>query len=467
MFTDPLRHPPKLDPEFLPAAVWNRHYRQAARKEPKPREVVIRISRPDGKTWDYPTPLLPDSHHTQAANQRYGERLVKFLVWAWGGNRVSIQGAPELVAFLQKEYSDGGQRAFDAGFMGETCFLSPLTFESVDHLPEITFQPATPLNRDLTGCRIGFDLGGSDRKCAALIDGEVVHSEEVKWDPYFQSDPSYHLQGIRDSLQRAANKLPRVDAIGGSAAGIYLEGEPRVASLFRGVHQSDFDTHIRGIFKTLQKEWDNVPFVVANDGDVTALAGAMFLNDDAVLGVSMGTSEAAGYVDGKGNITGWLNELAFAPVDYHPDAPTDEWSGDRGCGVQYFSQQAVGRLIPKAGLDVNPESPLPERLEKVQEKMRAGDERAAAIYETIGAYLGYTLAHYADFYDFRHLLLLGRVSSGEGGQIIQETASELLAGEFPDLAPAVDLSMPDETMKRHGQAVAAASLPTLNLSSRP
>ena len=94
-----------------------------------------------------------------------------------------------------------------------------------------------------------------------------------------------------------------------------------------------------------------MPFEVVNDGEVTALAGSMSLGENAILGIAFGTSTAAGYVTPDGNITSWLNELAFVPVDYSPDAPVDEWSGDYGVGSQYFSQQCVGRLMPAAGIE--------------------------------------------------------------------------------------------------------------------
>ena len=58
------------------------------------------------------------------------------------------------------------------------------------------------------------------------------------------------------------------------------------------------------------------------------------------------------------------NELAFVPVDYRANAPKDEWSGDRGCAVQYFSQQAVGRLLPLAGIDAPAGMSLPEKLDR-------------------------------------------------------------------------------------------------------
>jgi predicted NBD/HSP70 family sugar kinase len=253
-----------------------------------------------------------------------------------------------------------------------------------------------------------------------------------------------------------------VDAIGGSAAGIYVNNRVKAASLFRGVPQDVFDTRVKNLFLEVQQHWNGVPFEVINDGEVTALAGSMSLGKNAVLGIAMGTSMAAGYVTPDGNITSWLNELAFTSIDYNPDAPRDEWSGDYGCGAQYFSQQCVGRLMPVARIEVGEKTPLPERLKLVQQLMEQGDHRAKKTYQTIGTYLGYAVAHYADFYDLQNVLILGRVTSGPGGDLILAGAKEVLKTEFPDLAARITFHVPNEQDKRHGQAVAAASLPELN-----
>ena len=93
--------------------------------------------------------------------------------------------------------------------------------------------------------------------------------------------------------------------------------------------------------------------------------------------------------------------------------------------------------------------------------MGQDDPRAQAIYRTIGVYLGYTVAHYAEFYQFNHLLILGRVTTGKGGNVILATAQEVLAEEFPELAGRVNVQLPDEKSRRVGQACAAASLPAL------
>jgi predicted NBD/HSP70 family sugar kinase len=191
----------------------------------------------------------------------------------------------------------------------------------------------------------------------------------------------------------------------------------------------------------------------------------MSFGENRVLGVSMGTSVASGYVTENGSITSWLNELAFAPVDYRQDGPVDEWSGDRGCAVQYFCQQGVARLAPLAGLSFPKEMKFAEQLVEVQKLMAAGDTRARMIYESVGVCFGYAIAHYAEFYDIGTLLILGRVTSGEGGNPVLAKAGEVLRAEFPTLAERIKLRTPDEKDKRHGQAVAAASLPKLKTSA--
>jgi predicted NBD/HSP70 family sugar kinase len=454
---------PVLDPEFVPASLWTRAYCDAVQQARGGDPLALALERSDGSVSVYRTAVLPHEGANVAVNQRYVERLLKFLLWQKGGWRVTVAGDPRIADCLRAAYAPGGARAFDHEFMGERVYGRAMIVEQVpyDAAPD-ECEAAAPLGRHLAGCRIGFDLGASDRKCAAVIDGNVVFSDEVPWNPSAQADPQYHFDGVDDSLRRAAAHLPRVDAIGGSAAGVYVANEVRIGSLYRSVPRGQFDTRIRRLFFDLQARWGSVPFEVVNDGEVTALAGSMALNDAAVLGVAMGSSLAAGFVTPQGNITSWLNELAFVPVDYRPNAPADEWSGDPGVGAQYFSQQAVGRLLAPAGIDLPKDMPLPVKLEAVQRLMAAGDERARRIYETIGVYFGYNIATYADHYDFRNLQVLGRVMTGEGGDLILHLARLVLAAEFPELNERIRFHIPDEKEKRHGQAIAAASLPALN-----
>jgi predicted NBD/HSP70 family sugar kinase len=449
---------PVLDPEFVPASLSNRAFREAVASDSKP--LGVALERSDGSVSVFRTAI---SKHDQALNRRYAERLLKFLLWQKGGWRVTVAGDASLADYLRSVYSPSGARAFDYEFMGERVYGRPMEFVSAsyDAAPRER-ETVAPLGRHLEGYRIGFDLGASDRKCAAVADGKVVFSDEVPWSPSTQSDPQYHFDGIHDSLRRAAAHLPRVDAIGGSAAGVYVNNEVRVGSLYRGIPRNLFDSRIQRLFFELRDAWGGIPFDVVNDGEVTALAGSMALGDGAVLGVAFGSSLAAGYVTPQGAITGWLNELAFVPYDYREQgAHVDEWSGDGGVGAQYFSQQAVGRLLGPAGIDLPAAMPLPEKLEQVQKLAAQGDARAMRIYETIGVYFGYAIATYADFYEIRNLLVLGRVMTGVGGDRILEVGRQVLREEFPELAERLRFHIPDEKEKRHGQAIAAASLPAI------
>jgi predicted NBD/HSP70 family sugar kinase len=445
-----------LDPEFQPASLFNHNYVNTLKKSGNAVPLVIGLERETGLISRFETVVNPVA---DAGTLRYVEHVVKFLLWARGGWKIHFGGPRAIGEHIRSCYSKNGARAFDVDLMGrvyerpfEVAIMGPKDVPAQKEMSSAT-------GGHLDGCRIGFDLGASDYKVAAVKDGEAVYSDEFPWDPKNQADPQYHFDHLNSGLKKAAAHLPRVDAIGGSSAGVIVDNKIMVASLVRAVPPEKFDVAKR-LFLRIRDEW-KVPVEVANDGDVTALAGAMSLKANGMLGVAMGSSEAAGYLNPKGCMTGWLTELAFAPVDYNPKAPADEWSGDRGVGALYFSQQAVNKLLPAAKIEAPPTMGLPDRLKEVQNLMAKGDGRAAKIYETIGVYLGYTIPHYADFYDFKHMLILGRVTTGAGGDIVLEKARKVLKTEFPAVAEKVQLHVPDEKSRRVGQAVAAASLPAI------
>src|SRR5579859_433475 len=424
---------PSLDPDFRPAALANRAFRKSVEASGQSVPLVFGLERSNGELSRYETVVFSDSHPASESNLPYAERILKFLLWQQGGWKVYIGGPRSIGGALKAVYAPSGARKFDTHFMGEEVYEKTFTIVPCN---AAEVPPAKgggkPLGRNLDGYRIGFDLGASDRKVSAVINGEPIYSEEVVWEPRKQTDPAYHYREIMTALKSAASKMPRLDAIGGSSAGVYVDNRAMVASLFRGIPKERF-SEIKNLFLRIRDEL-GVPLEVINDGDVTALAGAMSLEDNGVLGVAMGSSEAAGYVDMNGHITGWLNELAFAPIDYQPNAPVDEWSGDRGVGALYFSQQCVFRLAPKAGIELPTNVTDAEKLKFVQQKLEAGHEGANKIWQTMGTYLGYGLAHYADFYELKHVLILGRCTSGKGGDLILNGANEVLKREFPDLA---------------------------------
>ncbi len=447
-----------LDPSFQPGVLFNRACVNSAKASGKAVPLVLGLQREGDLFSRFETVVKPDADPDAL---RYVERVVKFLLWARGGWKLYVGGPKSFGEFIQRCYSRTGERAFDAEFMG-AVYERPFQVVVADaaSVPGEK-EMSLALGGHLDGCRLGFDLGASDYKVAAVREGEVVYSDEFPWNPKDQSDPEYHYKHLSEGLRRAAAHLPRVDAIGGSSAGVIVNNRIRVASLLRSVPAKNFDK-ASNIFLRLRDEW-RVPLEVANDGDVTALAGAMSLKANGMMGIAMGSSEAAGYINPAGGMTGWLSELAFAPVDYQAGAAADEWSGDKGVGSLYFSQQAINKLLPAAGVSFPKEMGLPERLKQVQILMEKGDPRAAKIYETIGVYLGYAIPHYADFYAFTNLLILGRVTTGPGGNLLLSRAREVLEAEFPETAAMVKLQVPDEKTRRVGQAVAAASLPPLRI----
>lgn len=446
-----IKNVPELDPAFIPILQFNRAFLKTAKKP-----VSIAVERADGQiatthTFIHGTPEMAD------ADRYYIDRLVKTELWMKGGFKVYVNDK-DLYEYLSGVYCAGGARAFDWEFMADV-FEKPFEVVLTDNIPETLDKPV-PMGGHLEGCRIGFDAGGSDRKVSAVIDGECVYSEEVVWFPKLNEDPDYHFAGIVDAFKTAASKMPRVDAIGVSSAGTFIGNAPMVASLFIKVPRSNWDK-VKTIYDRAAKEIGDVPIVVANDGDVSALAGAMGLGVGNIMGIAMGTSEAVGYVDKDKNVLGWINELAFAPVDLNENAMADEWSTDIGVGCKYFSQDAVIKLAPAAGIELDENLSPAEKLKVVQGLMEKDDPGAQAIFETIGAYLAYTVVLYSQFYDIEHMMMLGRVMSGKGGDTILRVCNEILAEEYPELAKKCEVMLPDEKTRRVGQSVAAASLPRI------
>ena len=451
---------PPLDKGFLPAALFDRAFQRETQVSGKSARLVLGLERADGSVSRFETQVFSKGHPWVVHNPFYVERVVKFLLWQRGGWKVYVGGSKDLGDYLEKCYSPEGNRSFDYHFMGEEVYLK--SFQVVSCSPDDVppeRETEQSMGRHLDGYRIGFDLGASDIKVSAVVDGEAIFTHEIEWNPRVQTDLSYHKEHILEALKMAAEKLPRVDAIGGSSAGVIVNNRPMVASLFRGIPKERFD-EVHDLFRLIQDQM-GAPLEIVNDGEVSALAGSMSLGENSVLGIAFGSSLAAGYVTRRGNITNWLNELAFAPIDYNPKAPIDEWSGDRGGGALYLSQQCVFRLATVAGIEIPDNLSAAGKLKAMQEKLEYGHTGAQQIWQSIGIFLGYAVAHYSEFYELTYVLLLGRVTSGAGGQVILNEANQVLREEFPELAARIKLQLPDELSRRLGQSIAAASLPEI------
>lgn len=448
-----IKNKPVLDESFIPFGVWMTEYLKEATHP-----IAIAVEREDGKISVRESKIRGEEF--AEANYRYVERLVKFELWSIGGFKVYIKGADDIAAKLADAYRPGGMREFDYGFVNDVYEKDLEIIACTDEtFPEANEAPAK-IGGHMKGCRIGFDAGGSDRKVSAVIDGESVYSEEVVWYPKVTEDPTYHFNEIVTAFKTAASKMPRVDAIGVSSAGTFVGNSPMVASLFIKVPR-DRREEVKSIYDRAGNEIGDVPLVVANDGDVTALAGFMSTGHGGILGIAMGTSEAVGYVNHDGNVLGWINELAFAPVDLQKDAMQDEWSHDFGVGCKYFSQDAVIKLASKADIELDPDLTPAEKLKVVQAKAEEGHAGALDIFRSIGVYLAHTLVLYSQFYKIETLLVLGRVASGVGGDLVISECNRVLSEEYPELAKNINVTLPDEMMRRVGQSVAAASLPAL------
>ena len=448
---------PVLDKNFYPMIKALNDFDAEVKKSGKSVKVTLVVERSGGYNYVYSYDAFADGVN-DAFNFRMAERMAKTILWVVGGFKISVAGSKSVYEYLKNAYTMQGIRAFDVDFMSGV-YEKPFEVEWLeeDQIPEQK-NCSMKVGGYLNGCRIGFDAGGSDRKVSAVIDGEVVYSEEVVWNPKTTEDPNYHYNEILTAMKTAASKMPRVDAIGVSSAGVYVDNKIMVASLFIKVDKSKYGDFVKNMYINVAKEMGDVPLEVANDGDVTALAGAIDLNDNEVLGIAMGTSEAVGYINSNGGINGWLSELAFAPVDFNENAMQDEWSGDFGVGCKYFSQDAVIKLAEYGGFKFEDGLTPAQKLKVIQALMDKDDELAKQIYTDIGIYLAHTIPFYARFYDIKHMLLLGRVMGGKGGDIILATCKEVLAEEYPEFAT-LDIGLPDENNRRVGQSIAAASLP--------
>jgi len=455
-----IKNKPELDPGFIPLFKFNETFLKTA-KQP----VSVAIERNDDQIHIKTTYVHGDEAHAEA-DLYYLDRLVKFELWQKGGFRIFLHagngdfresaGFDTLFNNLKNAYAPGGTREFDAEFFGG-IYQNGFEMIKCDKLPE-PFEIKRAIGGHFNGNRIGVDFGGSDYKVAAVIDGNAVYSHETVWNPKINSDPDYHFSNIVSAMKEAAGHLPHVDAIGVSSAGLIANNRVLAAQLFGQVPKHLYNTRIKDIYKqAVNIIGNNIPYEVVNDGDVAALAGAISLGRNNILGLALGTSFIGGFVDSFGHLSNWISELAFAPVDVSPAAAMDVWSRDIGVGVQYFCQEAVIKLAPAAGISLDDNDTPAKKLKAVQMQLDDNNEAAAAIFRSIGCYLGHTTPYYYEIYKADCFLLLGRVVSGKGGDIILETANRVLRDEYPQIP--VEIMLPDEKTRRMGQSVAAASLP--------
>lgn len=425
----------------MPAYVWVKEFMKEA-DEP----FTIAVERENGIIENYETKI---NSKDIEKSKFYIERTVKTLLWFYGGFRIYLNGKKEICEYIKSCYSKGGKREFDMEFMADVYGEK---FETVicDKVPSAN-EKKSKICISNEGNVVGLDVGASFIKVCAMADGENVYTDRIPWQPSNEEDISYHTEKIKSAIDGAKEKLGKVDRIGISSAGVQIDNTTHVASLFRNVKDKD---KVRIFYKNAAED---IPLTVVNDGDAAAVYGLMQTGKQGIFGISIGSSEAGGYVDKNGEVSGRLNEPEFVPVDFAENSPVSEWSGDKGCGINYLSQKAVVRLAPLAGIALSENETPSQKCYQIQKLVEKNALPAIKVYETVGEYLGYALLYYSLFYAFDYVMLTGGVVSGKERKIVLEKAKKVFEKE--NASGKIEfLEIQDNDKSYLNQAFAAASL---------
>ncbi|CAE7282059.1 SPAC4G8.04 [Symbiodinium pilosum] len=471
--------PAPLDPNFSPLVLAKRKYLKAVAAASGAKDGLIAgkkgmgifkalglgkgkpvflewaLPRADGCAR-YSLPVFPEGHPDVEASIYLAGVLIQEMIWQRSAKSLLLSGPANICEALKQDFSKGGRYEFEVTSMPNVCGTPDTVFEvkivNPSELPE-SFDTPQICGKDANGCRLAFDLGKSDIKTVAVKDNEVVYSKETEWD-VTNADPEYHFKAVSDALKLAKEKLPKVDAMGGSATGtVGAQNEATWCDIFPNVPPDVYKQKVVDIFQRICKEVaGDVPLKVINDGEVTALAAVQKLEGKgSVMGISMGSSEGAGYANADGNLMGWINELCYVRLDMNPEAPTDPWSKGSHTGLShmYLGQRGATKLAAKAGIKLPENYVYPHAnmctikhedhaqcLKLIQKAMEDPSQKVQVekLYVTVGVYLGYALAQYCEFYKIDHVMILGRVSKGAGGDIMLSTAKRVLQTEFPEHA---------------------------------
>jgi len=469
--------PAPLDPNFSPVILGKRQYLEAAK------DCVDKLDwaliRADG-VGRYTLPVFPEGHEDIEASIFLAGVLIQEMLWQRSGSELLLAGPPAVCEAVAKMFADGGAYEFEAKSMPNVCGNPSVPFlvrlAAIEELPETKDTPQV-CGKEANGCRLAFDLGKSDIKVVAVKDNEVLYSKETEWD-VTNPDPQYHYDAIKAAMQLGKDALPHIDAIGGSATGtVSGANEATWCDIFPNVPPDVYKEKVVDIFVRLAKDLaGDVPLKVINDGEVTALAAVQKIGRGSVMGISMGSSEGGGYANEDGNLLGWINELCYIKLDLNPLAPHDPWSKGAHSGLShmYLGQRGATKLAAKAGVQGPEEQMYPhpdmctirhenhaQCLKLIQKAMASpeSEKQARKLYETVGVYLGYGLAQYCEFYKIEHVMILGRVSKGAGGDLMLSVAKKVLETEFPEYA-GITFHTADDHFKAVGQCIAAAALPT-------
>ena len=166
----------------------------------------------------------------------YFKQMFLTVFWIYGGNKVFIKGNEKYLLKILDSLLKDEEVKITLETMKEIFHSDVLVTYSKAPLPKRTIKKVK-LASSFKGNRIGFDAGGSDRKVSSVVDGKVIFEEETVWLPKENPDWHYHEKGIIDSLNKAAEKLKTVDAVGVSTSGIIIDNKMVQAALFVKVQE--------------------------------------------------------------------------------------------------------------------------------------------------------------------------------------------------------------------------------------
>ena len=359
----------------------------------------------------------------------YIERLAKTMLWIYGAFKIYLNGDERIFTHISNVYSSDGDRSFDVEFMTNVYDRAfTVSSEKIPGSDSDKISHGVSVSRN--GCRVGIDIGGSYIKYCALDNGNVVSAGKIQWQPKEHTNPYYHLDKMREAYKLAAEKLSHVDSLGISTAGVVIDNKLKTASVFLKI-SSDYTKEIPTLYHRIPDA--DVPVLISNDGDISALGGVIQNAQSPLLGVSFGTSFAAGYVDRNKSLTSRLNELAFVPINFSPSATIDPWSGDKGCSAMYLSQEGVAALASDFEIALDKDMSVSQKCWIIRDLIEANDERAVKLYTELGKWFGLSIAWFSQFYELKTIMIAGGTVGGYAGEVMLKGASDALSKEFPEL----------------------------------
>ena len=179
-----LKVPAPLDAGFAPYALAKRAYLAACKAETglnAVRTLYVAILRQNGLCNRLEFPVFPSSDARFNDSLLYAYFTIMFSLCQKGGFKILLCGPSDMCTQLKQEFSMAGRASYVVDLMQQVYagagFLEPdgeveVVRVARNMLPDAKEDPEV-VGLDVSGCRLAFDLGKSDFKVVACIDGKV------------------------------------------------------------------------------------------------------------------------------------------------------------------------------------------------------------------------------------------------------------------------------------------------------